>query len=511
MLPTNSTLARTSGDLAPTSTPCVAAVRSRTTRYASTSPFHPSKHFPESPFPERATEENPAYDLVREAFISLGWDSANLGSPGWNPLGWLVKPGNMVLLKPNLVVDKHPRDPEGLTYTITQGSLIRAVADYVAIALKGSGSIVVADAPQTDSSFADIAFNLGLRELESFFRAQGVDFSVLDLRAEEWRNAGGVIVERTTLAGDPRGYSVVDIGEHSAFYGHAGEGRYYGADYDTTFVNRQHSGRTHKYKIANTALECDVFINLPKLKTHKKGGLTCSLKNLVGINGDKNYLPHHTVGSPSEGGDQFPRKKLRSRLEHAVASRLRKLALSVPWLGTRLLRLARLVGPIVVGTNRQAVRSGNWYGNDTTWRMTLDMNRVLLFWNQAKRTVDAAGPRKRYLSVVDAIVAGEGNGPMDPDPREFGVVVVGTNPAEVDAAAAILMGFDPEAAPTIREAFRKHPLPITVGSWKDITVHSNVPGWNGRLDAIENVAAPPFRPHFGWTGRIERGRGEVRR
>jgi hypothetical protein len=256
--------------------------------------------------------------------------------------------------------------------------------------------------------------------------------------------------------------------------------------------------------MANSALECDVFINLPKLKTHKKGGLTCSLKNLVGINGDKNYLPHYTVGSPRNGGDQYRDNRARWRVEHLVAAALRRLSLTVPSIGTRLLRMARTIGARLPGHGASAIRSGNWHGNDTTWRMTLDMNRVLLFWNRERRTFDGSGPPRRYLSVVDAIVAGEGNGPMDPDPRPFGVVIAGTNPAEVDAVAAILMGYDPELIPTVREAFTPHALPIATGPWRDILVCSNRAEWSGSLGAIDSASTPPFKPHHGWRGHIER-------
>lgn len=473
------------------------------TSYNEAAPFHPAGRLPECPFEERSAA-NAAYDSVRAAFVALQWDTANLGTNAWNPLGALVRPGDTVLLKPNLVVDRHPRDPDGLGYTITHGSVVRAVADYVAIALRGSGRIVVADAPQTDSSFKHIAEAAGLRALESFYRERGIDFSVVDLRAEEWRNEGGVIVDRIALPGDPSGYSIADIGVHSAFYGYQGEGRYYGADYDTSFVNHQHRGSTHRYSMSNTALECDVFINLPKLKTHKKGGLTCSLKNLVGINGDKNYLPHHTVGSPENGGDQYPQGRASTKVEHTVAASLRRLSLALPLVGTPLLRAARSIGARIFGTGTTAIRSGNWHGNDTVWRMTLDMNRILLFWNRARKTVDAAQPPKRYLSIVDAIVAGEGNGPMDPDPRPIGVVIAGTNPVAVDACAAVLMGFDPEAMPTIREGFAPHALPLIDGSWQAVEVVSNKPEWAGPLSALDPDPIAPFEPHFGWRGRIER-------
>ena len=52
-------------------------------------------------------------------------------------------------------------------------------------------------------------------------------------------------------------------------------------------------------------LDADLIINLPKWKAHSKSGLTGALKNLVGINGDKSYLPHFRRGSPSWGGDEY--------------------------------------------------------------------------------------------------------------------------------------------------------------------------------------------------------------
>ena len=67
-----------------------------------------------------------------------------------------------------------------------------------------------------------------------------------------------------------------------------------------------HTPTRHAYLIGRRFLECDVFINLPKLKSHQKAGITCALKNLVGINAHKDYLPHFRFGSPSAGGDEYP-------------------------------------------------------------------------------------------------------------------------------------------------------------------------------------------------------------
>ena len=67
--------------------------------------------------------------------------------------------------------------------------------------------------------------------------------------------------------------------------------------------------------ISRTILDADCVINLPKLKTHKKTGVTLCMKNLVGINGNKNWLPHHRLGTPAQGGDQFADDSVKHRIE----------------------------------------------------------------------------------------------------------------------------------------------------------------------------------------------------
>ena len=73
------------------------------------------------------------------------------------------------------------------------------------------------------------------------------------------------------------------MSRNSLFYNHPGEGKYYGADYDQNSVNSHHQGETQEYLISATPIIADVFINLPKMKTHKKVGVTLNIKNLVGL------------------------------------------------------------------------------------------------------------------------------------------------------------------------------------------------------------------------------------
>lgn len=476
--------------------------------YPRCAPFHPGSAYAEYSFGESASEPNAAYLAVRECFRLAELDKENFGTPAWNPLRAMISPGETVLLKPNLIKERHPRDPEGWQYVLTHGSIVRAVADYVWKAVGERGKILVADAPQTDSSFDKIVKVLGLDAIRDFYCKRGLDFRLIDLRREEWINQGGVIQSRRALPGDPSGCVSFDLRESSEFCGHPGGGRYYGADYDEAEVNHHHTAGRHEYLIAGLAVRCDVLFNLPKLKTHKKAGITVALKNLVGITGDKNWLPHHTEGYPGNGGDEHPSPDTKHRIERLAAQWLRRFALRMPGFGTWLHRQGRLVGRRVFGDTEEVIRSGNWSGNDTVWRMCLDLNKIIMYGNP-DGTMRPAGAdnRKRHYVLVDGIIAGEGRGPLNPDPVHAGIVLFGVNPATVDAAAAYVMGFDPGRIPIIRESFRCKGYSLAEWDWTDIRMISNLTRWAGRLVDIADQTTLHFKPHFGWEGRIERVQG----
>jgi uncharacterized protein (DUF362 family) len=485
----------------------VMAIRMPGAAYPSAAPYHPSTPYPElqslfgNCFP--TSDSNDVYAQVRSALELAGTEPAD--SSDWNPLRHWIHPGDTVLLKPNMIKESHPRDPNGWVYTITHGSLIRAVADYVWKALDGSGRVIVADAPQGDSSFSAMCELLGLVSLRDFYLSHGLNLEVFDLRKEEWVAKGGSIVERRRLPGDPEGYVKFDLKEDSEFYGHSGSGNYYGADYDSGELNFHHSNGRHEYLVSGTAIKADVVINLPKLKTHKKAGVTVSLKNLVGINGDKNWLPHHTEPSGGNPGDERPQVNESSRLERTTARGLRALAIHIPLAGLVLQRAARRVGRHVFGDTEEVIRSGNWWGNDTIWRTCIDLNKILKYGNADGTMHPAgAGQGKKHLVFVDGIIAGQGRGPMNPDPLDAGLVLFGTNPASVDAACAILMGYDPERIPIIRQSFCCAHYSLADWSWRDVRLRSNQREWNGCLPNIAFDSTLHFEPHFGWKGHIER-------
>ena len=73
-----------------------------------------------------------------------------------------VRPGDRVVLKPNWVKEhdeRHP-GPAQWEHVVTHPAVIEAVIRWVAGRLNGDGSIVVCDAPQTDSSFSTLSLSL---------------------------------------------------------------------------------------------------------------------------------------------------------------------------------------------------------------------------------------------------------------------------------------------------------------------------------------------------------------
>jgi uncharacterized protein (DUF362 family) len=492
----------TSGDLVAES---ISAVARGAIVYDAAPPFSPGTSYPEYACVCDSTGDrvNHGYALVRESLSLLGLDADRFGRADWNPLGGIVQPGDKVVIKPNFVRDFRESSPDHADCVVTHGSVIRAVIDYVYIALGGDGRIVVADAPHNDADYDAVCGIVGLAEIRSFYRDRvGFDVEAYDLRPECATKVDGVIVGHRLLAGDPCGYAKVNLGRDSAFMevNHLCH-LLYGSEYDMSELHRHQHDDVHEYLISKTVLEADCVISLPKLKTHKKTGITVNMKNLVGINGNKNWLPHHREGTPSEGGDQFADDGLKHKIERSAVAKFKRI---FPHLGP----LRRLVaGPIksvgkrVFGdTNKDTIRSGNWFGNDTTWRMVIDLNRILRYAD-AEGVVHAK-PVRRFFSVVDGIVAGEGNGPLDPAPLGAGLVVCGRNPISVDLTCARMMGFDDARLPVLHRALEEHPLPLACFGAGDVRVRT-AGERNGRsLDELMGEALS-FAPHFGWKGHVE--------
>lgn len=330
---------------------------------------------------------------LNKGFRLLGYDDQN-------PLGHIVKPGDRVFIKPNWVAHRYRQScpsQHSVYTTITHPSVIKAVVENVARSLKGRGEIIIGDNPSIDADFEELMNLCEIKYLESKY---DVPVKFLDLRPLVCSDLSdyGIKARMKAQEGDPEGVTVVNLGKESLLYGL--NSRLFRGVFsdDRRETVKAHTGNTQLYGISNSIFKSDVYISIPKLKAHHKVGTTLNLKGLVGTMGIKNYLVHWRVGFPLIGGDEYPSfyDWLRSKFEKV--------------------------------TNR-----GAWDGNDTIWRMVVDLYTVI-----------QRGPKK-FFSVIDGVMGGDQNGPFCPLPQNSKCLLLSDNLLEADLVASRFMGYDVES------------------------------------------------------------------
>jgi len=461
---------------------------------------------PPAPYPEFSGTKNsgvsgfnPIYDSVRRLFIALDLDKAHLASGSWNPLSGMIVPGNKVFIKPNLV-GENDGIGRGQNSTVTHASVIRPIIDYVHLALEGRGEIVIGDAPTSEANFQIVTNRNQLQPtvgyLRGLYRSGTFDIKLVDLRyargvEEEFPEYDHLGVEIDLKQGSfLEQFSEKELGNLTYLYD------------DNSFMTKVHNRGAHKYRIAREFLEADVVIQVPKLKTHYKAGVTLNLKNPIGVVTNKAYIPHLRKGPPSKNGDEFPDRglmeKIADSLKQRKNNRIRKL----------LYLFSNLAFDKIGFTRRIEARyhlvkpcRGCWEGNDTVWRVALDLNRIMLFADKDGVMGDVL--QRRVFSVIDGIIGGEKNGPLHGLEKPAGILLGGHNPYAVDLAATRLMGFDHERIPLMKNAKKEgwlfHRGPVGVVS--------DVPQWNIEdLSRDYDVAIPDLdflAPDF-WNIKMKR-------
>lgn len=277
---------------------------------------------------------------------------------------------------------------------ITHPNIIEAVVDYVAIALEGRGEIILGDNPSIDADFEELMNTTNLRRLEKKY--DGL-LKIKDLRplvCDDLKNYGkkNLMVPQR---GDDRGTVEVNLGRESLLYGINPE-RFRGVFDEREETVMSHTGDKQLYTFSKSLYDADVYISIPKLKTHQKVGVTLNLKGLVGTVTNKNQLVHWQVGYPEIHGDEYPDK---TSYDKSKTSKV---------------------------THR-----GAWYGNDTIWRMVVD-----LYLGMKRK-------ERKYFSIVDGIMGGEGQGPFCPTSKHSNSLIVGDDLLAVDCVATRYMGINP--------------------------------------------------------------------
>ena len=456
--------------------------------------FHPSESYPEYPFTDISKIPNPIYASIRRLLYHLELDKNNYGTPQWNPLGELIKPGNSVVIKPNFVRHHH-RLGKPVEAIITHASILRPIMDYAWIALHERGEIIVADAPQGDANFDKLIEVNGTASLFQYYQQYGTSSLCIELRdiRKEWTPyKHGIIWDRIKLKGDPHGYRTVTLDYDSEFIDKQHKD-YYGADPDRDRTKKFHDGMINRYNVAGTILNADVFISVPKLKVHRKVGVTLNIKNLVGINGEKNFLPHFTVGAPEHGGDEFSNDTWNNKVDRQLKD---WFLWKHPSWGKYGYLVWHALDKLVFRKlqTKQNFVKGDWHGNDTTWRAAVDLAKIILYAD--KSGVMHKTPQRRYLSIIDGVIGGDKEGPLTPDPEYSGIVLGGFNPTIVDLFATKIMGFDWRKFKMLQGAVRAQKYSLSV---------EDPAGYRVSTDIDHDFSRPllSFDPPAGWVGHVE--------
>lgn len=476
-----------------------------TLEYPVEKPYSASEQYPEfghlADTTAKAKAPNGVYRAVRNLLFEYGLDAARFGTGDWNPFGTMAPAGGTIVIKPNLVLHE-VAELAGKRCLCTDGAVIRPIVDYALKAVGATGRVIICDAPLQGGDFSRILAETGIDAVVAYWQQRGANVSAIDLR-RDWAvlsDDGTQILRHQPLPGDPAGYTTIDLGEHSFLEDLSRSGARFGVtDYDEDVTNQHHRIGRHEYMLSNTVLLADAVINVPKLKTHQKAGLTAAMKNFVGINGSKDYLAHHRPGAPSVGGDEFPQQTLFNLLFREVRRRLNGSPHAI-WRVVRRFGLAiRSVLAEQEGVVKgYSVGAGGWYGNETIWRTIFDINSAFFLYDIHARALRQQ-PIRRYLAIVDGIVAGEGDGPLRPTPINAGVMLIGESPLAVDMACARIMGFDPAKIPMLREHQRLPWMPSDPGT---APAGRTVADTLGRGRPIRR-----FRPPIGWRSHVEQSAG----
>jgi uncharacterized protein (DUF362 family) len=427
--------------------------------------------------------------LLRSLLGQAGLDLPHQGSSSWNPLGDIIGSGQKVVVKPNWV---HHQNGSGcgLESLVTHTSVLEAVLHYVAQA--HPASIVLGDAPVQGCDFPALMTAAGVPEMVERFSRDGVNIELKDFRRTINPNGRlGTRAREECRSLDE--YVLYDLGTESFLEEITTPNCEFRVTmYNPDLLKRTHGPGKHQYLIARDVIESDVVINVPKLKTHKKACITGALKNLVGINGHKEYLPHHRKGGPRNGGDCYPERSYTKSLVEDLLDLTNKAHGRLARLLSANAARAGVVFGKLLGLDNNY--EGSWYGNDTVWRMSLDLQRVLRYGKVDGTLADV--PQRTVLSVTDAIIAGQGDGPLSPTPIELGMMTLGMSPAAVEWVNALLMGLSPDKIPITRGAFAPHRYRLTEFTPNEI--EASVDGQPVKIDEMFARYGRSFQPPKGW-------------
>ncbi len=374
------------------------------------------------------SQHSQVHGLVTRALMLLNPEHLD------NPLRGLVRAGDSVTIKPNWCTQAC------FPFPITHPSVVYPLVEYALQA--GASKVTIVEAPMTLARGCDWFWSSALVGVDSMIRLirdrfDGVDVRFVDGNADDfvWVDAGE--------ASELRACEFAGL-DHD---GHTGFAKNMFFDVADCHGNKPGKYRPGLSAIARSYLDCDVFINVPKLKTHGYTGMTAAIKNLMGLN------IRSTI-------HQMPADVLRAYKDRPDYAEWRESPMrDVPHFDRS--KLSGKTGFWLGVTEEDRYNLG--FANDVLWRTLADVNKIILYAAANGRVMDV--PQRRCLTVVDGIIGTDGNGPVNDSTVHSNCIIAGGDPVAVDAAGAYVMGWHPEALGLIQNCSACTSLPF--GTMKD--------------------------------------------
>lgn len=385
--------------------------------------------------------------------------------------------GKRVLLKPNLVKQNEAAWDDVCLFT--HPNLILATLKVI---LECSPkSVVVGDAPIQDCHWEKLFSKEFYDEVDNLQKEFCVPISIRDFRKVIFDSSTNQFGKSKRTDDD---YLIFDVGDRSWLEPITDETiKFRVTNYDPDRMKLSHAKGMHRYCVAKEIFESDIVITMPKTKTHRMACLTNSLKILVGMNGDKDYLPHHRIGAKDQGGDCYKNYNiLRSTAEKLLdfANRHRGTFIFLP-----VRFLVQVLWRISI-PNRGETMAATWYGNDTVWRMVMDLNLIASYGTKDGKM--AMTPQRTIYTLCDAIVGGQKEGPLYPDPLASGVLFFSNDSYLSDEVAGNLFQLNLNKIPLLAQAAIQNKKKefeiilngsiVSMKDVRDIGIEAEVPsGW----------------------------------
>lgn len=346
-----------------------------------------------------------------------------------------------ILIKPNWV--KHCSNENDKWCLCTNEALILVTLKI--LVEWNPASIIIADAPIQGCDWNKLLSQVFLDKCRFYSETFNVPVIIKDFRKVIYDPVSNEII-KDDRSND--GYVIFDMGEQSFLEPITGsKNKFRVTCYNPDDMAKTHRNGVHKYCIAKDVFDADVVLTMPKMKTHQKAGITNAMKILVGVNGDKAFLPHHRIGSYGHGGDCYPGKNIfRSLSEYFLDNANRNIGKPAH----KLLSLISAALWKLSNPSKEQNLAAAWYGNDTVWRMVMDINHIVRY-GKKDGTISSDIQRPIY-SLCDGIIAGQGNGPLSPKPLPLGILAFSNNSYWMDIVMGYLYLLEIDKVPNLRAA-----------------------------------------------------------